>query len=209
MLSVCFKAGLKTGPDFVFYSLHNPDYLMTTSSSSKSHSVTSLEVSRSITLYVCTTSYQNPLNQIHTCLAQPPVLFCHCKHTHSKRTVDPHLSSPQSSTLLVLDRHSRHFSVHGWQWAANNLATMNLAKVRDIVKVLEVVLFLAAKGVTLTGWCESRSLSCELHIKVTDVFFSSNGWQEWRRYFPLKKCLPVHTLNKIHIKLSRLQKVKS
>lgn len=101
-------------------------------------------------------------------------------------------------------RVSLHFSslisesVAGSGQLKNPVTSLTLAEVGDIVKVLEVVLFLAGEGAALSGRRESRKLSGELHVEVADVFFASDGRDERRRDFSLEKRLPVHTLNDIH-----------
>lgn len=72
---------------------------------------------------------------------------------------------------------------------------LTLAEVGDIVKVLKVVLFFTAKRVALTGRRQCRSLSCELHIEVADIFSSFDCRYERGQDFPLIKCLPVRSLN--------------
>lgn len=191
--------------------LHNLDYFMLSSplppplKATRCHGSADLGVSRSVTLCVCVTGDQNPLILCHTHSAQPVL---HPSQTHTYREKgqskgNPRLSSqPSLSLSLPVQGQSQPSllrliseSVAG----SGQLRTLwppTLAEVGYIVKILEVVLLLAIEGAALAGRREGGSLSCELHVKVADIFLSSDGRDERRRDLPLKKGLPVHILKR-------------
>lgn len=74
-----------------------------------------------------------------------------------------------------------------------------LAEVGHVVEVFEVVLLPAGESPALARRRQSRILSRELLVKITDVFLSSDSRDKRWRDFPLEKGVPVHPLKEIQI----------
>lgn len=119
-----------------------------------------------------------------------------CQHPgFTGRCVSPHDKHPRQE--LGCNNHARTL-----QWSTSptpssfDMHPCALAEVRDVVEVPEVVLVFAREGPALTRRCQRWSLIRELSIEVTDVFFSCQSGNEWRRNSPLQKSIPVHSLQR-------------